>query len=202
VSVALPAIVPWPFAATLVNSAAPNAWAVLAVAKARVETEAAELGEQLKSMSKAEVEVLAIASAGELLEAAAKYPESILVLYGLERLDEHAWAQVDGSRSRLDMHNGVTREQPAVMVLAEDHLPMLRTCAPNLWSWLASAVWRGVPEAGLLDEQRAPRLAALREHFGFDDAELVRRFQAGELPPDPHIPEWLVLIGKGSLLKR
>lgn len=201
-SVTLPAIEPWPLAAILTSALAPNAWAVLAAPKARVETEAADLGEQLKSLSGAPVEILSIASAGALLETAAKYPTSILVLHGLERLSVSEWAQVDGGRSRLEGREGAKREQPAVMVLAEDSLPTLRIHAPNLWSWLAGAVWRGVPEAGMSDEQRVQRLAALREHFGFDDAELLRLFKAGELPPDPHIPEWLVLIGKGSLLER
>ena len=45
------------------------------------------------------------------------------------------------------------------------------------------------------------RLASFRDHYGLTDAEMVRAVQAGQWSIDPPIAEWLVLIGRGDLLR-
>jgi hypothetical protein len=192
----LPAIEPWPLAATVASSLSPNPWTVVAVPAERVEGEAAEIVDQLASLLEAPVELLRVESAQELIQAAEPRSKSALVLVGLDGLSPEAWRQVDANRSRL------TRELPIVLVLDEARIATMREHAPNLWSWLGGSVWRGMPDEGLSEEQRRQRLSALQEHFGFDDAALIGRAEARELPPDPQFAEWLVLIGKGHLVQR
>jgi hypothetical protein len=186
----------WPLAAMLANDPASTPWAVLVVSPERVDAEAADAAETLASLLDEPVERVPAATPEDLLRVARQHAKSALVLHGLDALSPEAWRRVDANRSRLE------RTLPALLVLGEPAAERMRVHAPNLWSWVASAVWRGVPEEGLGDDQRAQRLGALREHFGFDDDELVRRAEGGALPPEPDIAEWLVLIGRRDLIGR
>lgn len=186
----------WPLAAMLATDPASTPWAVLVVRPGRVDAEAVDAAETLASLLAEPVERVKVASSEDLVKASQERRESALVLHGLEVLSPEAWRRIDANRSRLD------RTLPALLVLEEPEVERMRVHAPNLWSWVASAVWRGVPEGGLSDEQRAQRLGALREHFGFGDDELVRRAESGTLSLEPDIAEWLVLIGKRDLIAR
>ncbi|WP_437765088.1 hypothetical protein WMF27_31815 [Sorangium sp. So ce281] len=184
----------WPLAAKLADD--PASWAVLAVGLERVDIEVADAVETLASLIDEPVEPVRVTSPSELLKAVREHAQSALVLHGFDALSPEAWRRIDANRSRLQ------RTLPALLVLGQPAVERMRVHAPNLWSWVASAAWRGVPEEGLSDEQRAQRLGALRAHFGFDDDELVRRAEAGTVPPEPDITEWLVLIGRGDLIRR
>lgn len=194
-SLKLPTIVPWTLAATLAAAPAENPWSLLIVDSDLIEQQAADLKDQLESLlDDVQVDLVHARSASDAVEASIRRAGSALVLVGLEDMDPAAWRRLDAARSRLQ------RSLPAVMVLAEPGARLALEQAPNLWSWLAGHVWHGVPEEGLSDEQRKQRLSVLREHYGFDDAELVRRAEAGTLAAEPDLAEWLVLIGKGRLI--
>lgn len=193
--ISLPPIAAWPLAARLSVAAGDNPWVLLAVASDAVETESEAFADELASVLDAPVERVHAGSAQELIRTVQTKQDSALVIAGLDGLDADEWRRIDVNRSNL------ARTLPAVLVLDEAQVPAMLEHAPNLWSWLGGAVWRGVPETGLDDEQRAERLSALRAHFGFDDAELVRRAEAGTSPPEPDIAEWLVLIGRGDLIR-
>lgn len=192
----LPAIETWPLSARLANDPSSTPWAVLAVPAEHIEAMAAAAAEHLESLLDVPVRLVHMASVQDLLDAVQEHPQEALVLLDVEGLSPEAWRRVDGNRSRL------ARDYPALLVLEESRVPKMLEHAPNLWSWIASSVWRGLPEGGLSNEQREQRLAVLREHFGFGDGELVRRAQAGTLPPEPDIAEWLVLIGEGRQVGR
>ena len=192
----LPSIEPWPLAARLANDSFSSRWAVLAAPSVHIEMMGSEAAEQLGSLLDAPVEIVHLRTAQDLLEAVQNYTENALVFIDRDGLSPEEWRRVDGNRSRL------TRDHPALIVLDELCVPTMLEHAPNLWSWIGGSVWRGTPERGLSDEQREQRLTALRQHFGFDDEALTRRAEAGTLPSEPDIAEWLVLIGKGHLIRR
>lgn len=184
----------WPLAARLADD--PASWAVLAVGPERVVTEVADAVETLASLIDQPVEPVLVTSSDDLMKAVREHAQSAMVLHGFDALSPGAWRRIDANRSRLE------RTLPTLMVLGQPAVERMRVHAPNLWSWVASAAWRSIPEEGLSDEQRTQRLGALRAHFGFDDDDLVRRAVAGTLPPEPDIAEWLVLIGRGDLIRR
>lgn len=192
--ISLPPIAAWPLAARLSAAAGDNPWVLLAVSGDEVETGSQAFADELASVLDEPVERVHASSAHELIEAVQAKQDRALVIAGLDGLDADEWRRIDVNRSNL------ARALPAVLILDEARVPVMLEHAPNLWSWLGGAAWRGVPETGLDDEQRAQRLAALREHFGFDDSELVRRAEAGTLEPEPDLAEWLVLIGRGDLI--
>lgn len=192
--ISLPPIAAWPLAARLSVAPGDNPWALLAVVSDRVEAESQALVDEIAPLLDAPVALVRVGSAQMLIEHVQANQQSALVIVGLDGFDADEWRRLDVNRSNL------MRTLPAVLILDEARVSIMLEHAPNLWSWLGGAAWRAIPETGLDDEQRAQRLSALREHFGFDDAELVRRAEAGILEPEPDLAEWLVLIGRGDLI--
>ena len=191
----LPTIEVWPLVARLANDAFSNRWAVLGVSGDEIETTATQASEQLASLLDEPIKLVHVTSAKGLLDAVHDHPDRALVLVDVDRLSPEAWRKIDSNRSHL------VRDLPALIILEEARVPTVLEHAPNLWSWIAGSAWRGVADSGLGNEERARRLTALREHFGFGDEELMARAGAGKLPSEPDIAEWLVLIGKGHLIR-
>jgi hypothetical protein len=192
--ISLPPIAAWPLAARLSVAPGDNPWALLAVAGDRLEAESQAFVDELASLLDAPVDLVRVDSAQTLIEHVQTNQQRALIIVGLDGFDADEWRRLDVNRSNL------MRTLPAVLILDEAQVPVMLEHAPNLWSWLGGAAWRAIPETGLDDEQRAQRLSALRAHFGFDDAELIRRAEAGTLEPEPDLAEWLVLIGRGDLI--
>lgn len=193
ISSAVPeAIAGWPLAARLADSTlVPNTWRVLLVADGTEEQVAEAMREELAALVDLSVFHLRVQGVEDLVAAAGRDPGEVLVVSGLSGFDEHAWRAVDVNRSRLE------RVAPTLLVISESGARRLPTSAPNLWSWIGDGVWRYERESGLGDTAREQRLSELRRHFGFDDEELLRRAREGELPGEPEIAEWLVLLGEG-----
>ena len=189
------AIAAWPLAARLADiGALPNVWRILVVDDGQEELAAEGMREELASLTELRVTHRRVRNAEELLEVCASAPDELLVLSGLSQLDEHDWRAVDVNRSRLE------RTAPTLLVASSRAAGTLPTLAPNLWSWIGDGVWRYEPEDGLPISAREQRLAELRRHFEFGDDELLRRARSGELPAEPDIAEWLVLLGAGELI--
>jgi hypothetical protein len=190
----LPETESWPLAARLAGML--GTWIVV-VPEDHSETAVLELSASLGSLLHTPVHRLRVGKADELLEAiAALPPEDALIVLGLESFDADAWRQLDANRSRLERsgHSLAVVSEPSVGLMAEQ--------APNLWSWIGASAWRLKSASVLSDEATTARLEALRQEYGFDDKELVRRAEAKSLQPDPHLTEWLVLIGRGDLVPR
>ncbi|MDI3283675.1 hypothetical protein [Polyangium sp. 15x6] len=186
----------WPLAARLASTPTMNEWVVLATASGTVDAAAAEMTAQLQSLFEGPVERRRITSLSELMKVIGEHGDRMLVLHGLDEFGPRDLRQVDMYRSRL------IREQPTVLVLAEPVVALFPEHAPNFWSWVRASTFRAILEDTLPEEDREQRLAAMREHFGFNDEELVRRALDGSLPDEPDIAEWLVLIGRGELVGR
>lgn len=188
-------IAAWPLAARLADvSALPNVWRILVVAEGLEESAAEGMREELASLTELRVTHARVENAEALIEVCARDPDGLLVISGLSHLDEHDWRAVDVNRSRLE------RAAPTLLVASRRAASKLPTLAPNLWSWIGDGVWRYEPEDGLPRSAREQRLAELHRHFGFGDDELLRRARSGEIPAEPDIAEWLVLLGAGELI--
>lgn len=125
-------------------------------------------------------------------ELAQLKPEDIAILPLSAELLESIARVLDYRRGRL-----IGRAK-GVIVTDDAGLPVIATCAPNLWSWIGARMWKIDHAAGQLDAKA--RLESLRTGTGLTDAEVIARAQAHTLPPDPIFAEWLVLLGKGELL--
>ena len=174
-----------------------GAWIVLLVADPESVTSAADgLMEELELPSKEPpVHVHEPSSPVEMAQAFASSPAGVLVVSGVDRFTGEDWAHVDLLRSQYQ------RESSVVLLMTTPSMALLMQHATNLASWIGSA-WRWDRDADRLDQaQREARLAALREWAGFADDELVRRAERRDLPGDPEYAEWLVLIGRGDLIR-
>ncbi|WP_236515422.1 hypothetical protein [Sandaracinus amylolyticus] len=104
--------------------------------------------------------------------------------------------ELDRERSRLFRH------QPAVLVIPSHELNSLPNVAPHFVSWIGGELHRVAEDQYLSSEARDLRLSALRQQYGMSDIELVKRVEASDVPGDPEVAEWLLLIGRADLLRR
>lgn len=51
----------------------------------------------------------------------------------------------------------------------------------------------------LTDDERQQRIWSFEDRYGLTSAEIIKRAEAGKLPPDPEYGEWLRLLGRGDL---
>ena len=116
----------------------------------------------------------------------------VVVVVGLERLDQAVLAKLDLRRNRM------VGASSLVLVLSEEFVPAVRRWMPNTWSLIGPRGWWVETKDSDLDVDE--RLASLRERFGLTDNQLVAEAERGELPLDPPLVEWLVLLGRGDLL--
>jgi hypothetical protein len=66
-------------------------------------------------------------------------------------------------------------------------------------SWIGASImrWQDAPDVEVV---RSARLVELQTSYTMTNDDVVRLAESGELPPDPHFAEWLVLLGLGSLV--
>jgi hypothetical protein len=121
--------------------------------------------------------------------------DDAVILFAEPGLEASEWTSLDTMRSALE------RTGPVVLWLAPDAVGRLTESAPNIRSFIGSSMFVAGPEPGLMTEsERESRLQELRQHYQLSDQEIVRRAEAKELPPEPHLVEWLVLLGRGDLV--
>lgn len=106
------------------------------------------------------------------------------------------WLELDIAREDLR-----ACERRLLLILNNEQAHDMAASAPNLMSVLGASLQYFSSERDFTDHQRDARLDALRLAYGFDDAEMLRRWMSEELEPDPAIAEWLVLLGEGNRLR-
>jgi hypothetical protein len=179
-------------------SMAPDTWVLVITVEERLQEASSDLADELRFALRDEdgggVCTLVQASSipGELVDELAVAPPGVVLLTGVEGLDDEPIRDLDLRRNRLV---GVAS---FVILTTELGAARVASLAPNLWSLVGAKVFRLDLSAGQMDVDA--RLASLRDAKGFGDDELVRRAEAGDLPPDPLFAEWLVLLGRGDLL--
>ncbi|PSM31821.1 hypothetical protein BVG81_003445 [Haliangium sp. UPWRP_2] len=135
------------------------------------------------------------ASLPDAVQQVATSPQPVMVLSGFEALPEEDWASLNFSRSRL------LGDHALVFVMGKDALRRLQERAPDLDSLLSGSTWQLDTQADILSaDEREQRLEALRRGLDLTDAEVLAQAESGELPSDPRLAEWLVLLGRGDLL--
>jgi hypothetical protein len=130
-----------------------------------------------------------------LLESLHQPEDDAVILFAGADLEAGEWSSLDSMRSALE------RRGPVVLWMAPDAVARLTQFAPNIRSFIGTSIFVAGPEGGLMtEEEKQTRLEQLRQHYRVGDEEIIRRAESGELPPEPHFVEWLVLLGRGDLL--
>jgi len=133
-----------------------------------------------------------VTSGSNLEEFTQARSDGIAIITGIHAFTDSDWHRVDLNRTRLQ------RTGTTVLVLDPTSIEHLENKAPNLASWIGGNIWhleQARPLDGALVEQR---LGALRRWSKLEDPEIIRRAEAGNLPPDPEYAEWLTLLGRGG----
>lgn len=138
--------------------------------------------------------VCAVTSGSDLESLVREHADGIAIVTGVNGFGDADWQRVDLNRTRLQ------RSGTTVLVLDPAAIEQLENKAPNLASWIGGSIWRLEKPRPLDDVLVEQRLVALRQWSGLEDLEVVRRAEAGDLPPDPAYAEWLTLLGRGELL--
>lgn len=132
----------------------------------------------------------------ELLERVRISDAPVIIVTGFQGWNDAAFAALDINRSRL--------ETGTSLIFRMDQTTAARFLdrAPNLRSSIGTGVFVYAPDPAVMtDAQVADRLSQLREQWGMADDEVVTRAKDGTLQADPEFAEWLVLLGRGELVK-
>lgn len=177
---------------------APDTWAVITAPEAALREARDELAEEIRLALRdgddggACTLIHAPDTPGGFIDDLASARPGIVLLTGLEELDDGAIRSLDLQRNRL------VGRASFVILATEAVAERLARLAPNLWSLVGPKAFRLDQSIGRMDVDA--RLASMREATGLDDDEVVRRAEAGGLPADPMYAEWLALLGRGDLL--
>jgi hypothetical protein len=121
--------------------------------------------------------------------------DDVVFLTAIEELSPEKWSALDLMRSALE------RRGPIVLWLSAEGFAGLSEFAPNIRSFIGPSIFIAGPDGGAMtDEERKNRLNELATHYGQTDSDVLRKAALGELPPEPHFVEWLVLLGRGDLV--
>ncbi|MBI4953788.1 MAG: hypothetical protein HY908_17315 [Myxococcales bacterium] len=185
----------WELAARL--AAGPLLAAAVVADDASVGDVAIKLDADLRLLGARDVRLVSTSSARELEDAVAAEPATSLVVHGFGAFAPNEWARLDRARTRL-AHG----DRAVLFVLHPAELKALLRFAPNLASWLATETHHVVNSDALTADEREARLMRLREKHGLCDEEAVRYVeQRTEQALDPDFGEWMVLLGRGDLLR-
>jgi hypothetical protein len=120
----------------------------------------------------------------------------VALVRGLDRWTDNDFASLDINRSRLETGTFL------VFHLDPDTSARFLHMAPNLRSSIGASIFVAIPDTSNMSPQEtAERLRELGEYYGMTDEQVIDRARDGTLPPDPAFAEWLVLLGKGDLVK-
>lgn len=186
------------FALRAVVRASAGDWSVLVVRDAgKVRTVVDDLAFELRLATESFVTVKTDLVRAEDLIATIDTSEAQYVIVGVgETAPRSVWKQLDLLRDQI------ARRRSVVFVLTRDAFVAMQKGAPSVSAMLGSAVYELEEGAGTLSQdEREGRLAALRTEYGLTDEQVVDRAARGDLDLDPHIAEWLVLLGQGDLIR-
>lgn len=120
----------------------------------------------------------------------------VVVITGLDQWSESAWRSLDVNRSALE------RTGTVILWLSGAGIAALCQHAPNIRSWIGASIFRVEPDrVSLNEEERQKQLTDLASHFRLTDAQVIAKAENGELPPAPEFVEWLILLGRGDLVR-
>jgi hypothetical protein len=132
----------------------------------------------------------------ELHESLHQPPDDGVIIQGLDHWSDQYLRALDINRSDLQRPGFV------ILWLTPDGLQHLFRRAPNLKSWIGGSSFQAIPDPGLMSEQeKRNRLAELSAHYNLTSEEVLEKATRGILPSDPEFAEWLILLGRGELVR-
>jgi len=157
-----------------------------------------ELRQELDVQIAASLSVLDVKdlTAVALVEQLRTKQDAAVLIYGFETWADDQFASLDVNRSRL--------ETGAFLVFTVDLETAGRflNCAPNIRSFLGANIFVTTPDPSVMSLQEiSDRLNQLRTYYGLSDKAVIERAASGDLSPDPHFVEWLVLLGRSELVR-
>jgi hypothetical protein len=135
-------------------------------------------------------------TAADLVEQLPAKQDPVILTHGFEAWHDDQFASLDVNRSRL--------ETGAFLIFTVDPQTAARFLnhAPNIRSFLGANIFAiGRDPSFMTPEEIEDRLNQLRNHYGLSDATVIERAANGDLPPEPHFVEWLLLLGRSELVR-
>ena len=123
-----------------------------------------------------------------------KDDEDCVVLVGLDAWGQDRWRHLDIDR------NAWGRTGPILLCLGPAAANALGIFSPNVKSYVGSFHVIGPDQSGMNEEEVEWRLSELRAFYGLTDQEVIDKAVGGELQPDAHFIEWLILLDRGDLV--
>lgn len=134
-------------------------------------------------------------TAVDLTEQLRTRQDAVILAYGFESWSDDQFASLDLNRSRLETGTFL------VFWVDLETAGHFLNRAPNIRSFLGANIFVATSDPSSMNrDEIADRLDQLRTHYGLSDAEVISRAASGDLPPEPHFTEWLVLLGRSELV--
>jgi hypothetical protein len=174
-----------------------NAWIAVLVPPSNAPEALHGLQASLTSLLQTPTRILDLKeSTFESLFLSLHVPSADVVILNTEgQLSAESWAALDLMRSAME------RSGPIVLCVPPDDIPKISEFAPNIRSFIGSSVFNSGSDGGLMTlEERKTRLDELVQHYGLSNEEFIQKVIAGQRGSDPHLIEWLVLLGRGDLV--
>lgn len=132
----------------------------------------------------------------DLLDELRLRKHKVFLIYGLDEWPNKQFASLDVNRSRMEVGS--------FLLFGTDFKTAGRFLdnAPNIRSYFGANIFRLRPDGSWMTPQQiAERLNELRVQYALSDSDVVSQAIDGSLPPEPELLEWLVLLGKGNLVR-
>jgi hypothetical protein len=122
--------------------------------------------------------------------------DDLIFLFSERGFDEATWQSIDLRRSMFERPGSI------IFWLNSHDLDLLTNYAPNIRSYIGLSVFQNNPNSIYMsDDEKMSRLQELRHRFGRSDADTIRLAEEGNLEGTPSHTEWLILLGRGDLLR-
>ena len=157
-----------------------------------------EIAEELELQTGGSLGVIDVTdlTAASLISRLRAINYSAVLLRGFDSWSDDRFAALDVNRSGL--------ETGGFLVFAADQRTAGRFLdrAPNLRSYFGTNIFAAIPDPTVMTpEEIEERLDQLRAEYGMSDDGVLAKAARGDLPPDPHFAEWLVLLGRSELVR-
>jgi hypothetical protein len=120
----------------------------------------------------------------------------VVLIAGLESWSAEAFTAIDVNRSQFETGKFLIFKLDSTTVAG------FLDRAPNLRSSIGTSIFMAAADpSGMSPEEVANRLRGLSDRYGMAGEDVIGRAQSGTLPPDPDFAEWLVLLGRGDLVR-
>jgi len=118
-----------------------------------------------------------------------------LLLLGLD-----AWSQQNWNSSELNRNSWIREDGLTWFLLGPSATSSIARYAPNVRSLIGPYIVVGPTDLRMTSEERASRLAQLRDFYRRTDAEITAEAESHALEMSPHMVEWLILLDRGDLV--